>query len=132
MHAKWMEYLEQFLYVVKYKKGKTNIVVDTLSRRHNLFAKLGVQILGFNHIHELYSQDYDFSSLYVDCFKNAQGGFYVNDGYLFKEGKVFIPQGSHRKLMVKEIHEGGHMGNFGVDKALSKLKYKLFWPYSHE
>lgn len=49
-HAKWIEYLEQFPYAIKYKKGK-NIVVDALSKRNNLFSKLGVQILGFNHIH---------------------------------------------------------------------------------
>jgi len=39
-HAKWMEFLEQFPYVIKYKKGSTNIVVDALSRRHKLFSKL--------------------------------------------------------------------------------------------
>jgi len=32
-HAKWMEFLEQFPYVIKYKKGKSNLVVDALSRR---------------------------------------------------------------------------------------------------
>ena len=39
-HAKWMEFLEQFPYVIKYKKGSTNIVVDALSRRHVLFSML--------------------------------------------------------------------------------------------
>jgi len=48
-----MEFLEQFPYVIKYKKGSTNIVVDALSRRHTLFSKLGAQILGFDHIREL-------------------------------------------------------------------------------
>ena len=40
-HAKWMEFLEKFPYVIKYKKGNTNIMVDALSRRHALFSKLG-------------------------------------------------------------------------------------------
>jgi len=31
-HEKWMEFLEQFHYVIKYKKGSTNIVVDALLR----------------------------------------------------------------------------------------------------
>ena len=56
-HAKWMEFLEQFTYVIKYKKGSTNIVVDALSRRHALFSKLGAQILGFENIQELYKED---------------------------------------------------------------------------
>ena len=54
-HAKWMEFLEQFQYVIKYKKGKTNVIVDALSCRHVLFSKLGAQIFGFEHIHELYT-----------------------------------------------------------------------------
>ena len=57
IHAKWMEFLEQFPYVIKYKKGSTNIVADALSRRHVLFSKLGAQILGFDNIKELYQED---------------------------------------------------------------------------
>ncbi|XP_028193856.1 uncharacterized protein LOC114379406, partial [Glycine soja] len=36
-HAKWVEFLEQFPYVIKHKKGKGNIVADALSRRHEGF-----------------------------------------------------------------------------------------------
>ena len=64
-HAKWMEFLEQFPYVIKYKKGSTNIVVDALSRRHALFSKLGAYILGFENIPELYKKDRDFASTFV-------------------------------------------------------------------
>jgi len=53
-HAKWVEYLEQFPYVIKYKKGKANVVADALSRRYTLLAKLRSQILGFDNICELY------------------------------------------------------------------------------
>ncbi|GKV06983.1 hypothetical protein SLEP1_g18797 [Rubroshorea leprosula] len=36
--AKWVEFLETFLYVIKYKKGKENIVVDALSCRFSKMA----------------------------------------------------------------------------------------------
>jgi len=64
-HSRWMEFLEQFLYVIKYKKGSTNIVTDALSRRHVLFSKLGAQILGFDNIRELYQEDQDFASIFA-------------------------------------------------------------------
>jgi len=46
---------------------------------------------------------------------------------LFKEGKIYIPKGSHRKLLIKEMHEGRLMGHFEVDKTLSMLKEKFLW-----
>lgn len=120
-HAKWVEYLEQFPYVIKCKKGKTNVVADALSRRHTLFCSLGAQILGFDNIRDLYALDEHFSPIYESCGKKAQDGFYLVEGYLFKEGKLCILQGSIRKLLVKESHEGGLMGHFGIDKTLGKL-----------
>jgi len=115
-----MEFLEQYPYVIKYKKDSTNIVVDALSSRHALFSKLGVQILGFDNIIELYKEDHDFASIFAKCEYRAQGGFYVSEGYLFKEGKFVFP---------KESQEGGLMGPFGVDKTLELLKGKFFWSY---
>ena len=128
-HAKWMEFLEQFPYVIIYNKGSSNIVVDALSRRHALFSKLRAQILGFENIIELYKEDHDFASIFAKCEHGAQGRFYVSEGYLFKEGKLCIPQGAHRKLLVKESHEGGLMSHFGVVKTLELLKGKFFWPH---
>ncbi|XP_073355047.1 uncharacterized protein [Aegilops tauschii subsp. strangulata] len=42
-HAKWVEFIETFPYVVKYKKGKENMVADALSRRHVLLTQLEVK-----------------------------------------------------------------------------------------
>nr|KYP35911.1 Retrovirus-related Pol polyprotein from transposon 17.6 [Cajanus cajan] len=128
-HAKWVEFLEQFPYVIKYKKGKNNVVVDALSRRHALLVSFGSQFLGFDHIKELYSNDSEFNDYYTQYLAKPQRGFYISEGYLYKEGRICIPQGSTRKLLVKESHEGGLMGHFGVEKTLSFLKDKLFWPH---
>nr|KYP50846.1 Transposon Ty3-I Gag-Pol polyprotein [Cajanus cajan] len=121
--------IEQFPYVIKYKKGKNNVVADALSRRHTLLISLGSQILGFNHIKELYTNDLEFKENYTQCLAKPQGGFYISEGYLYKEGRICIPQGSIRKLLVQESHEGGLMGHFGVEKTLSFLKEKFFWPH---
>ena len=53
----------------------------------------------------------------------------LQEGYLFKEGKLCIPQGIHRKFLVKESQEGGLIGHFGVDKTLELFKGKFFWPH---
>jgi len=128
-HAKWVEFLEQFPYVIKCKKGKTNVVADALSRRHTFLSSLRAQILGFDNIRELYVSDEYFSPIYASCGHKAQDGFYVDKGYLFKEGRLCISQGSIRKLLVKESYEGGLMRHLGIDKTLIFLKKKFFWPY---
>src|SRR3954469_21297786 len=33
-HAKWVEFMEYFPYILKYKKGKENVVADALSRKN--------------------------------------------------------------------------------------------------
>ena len=49
-HAKWMEFIETFPYVIKYKQGKENVVVDALSRRYALVSTLNAKLLGFEYV----------------------------------------------------------------------------------
>jgi len=71
-HAKWVEFLEKFPYVIKCKRGKTNLVANAISRRHTLLSSLGAQILGFDNIRELYVSDEYFSPIYASCGHKAQ------------------------------------------------------------
>jgi len=45
-HAKWVEFIETFPYIVKHKKGKDNVVADALSRKSVLLNHLEVKVLG--------------------------------------------------------------------------------------
>ena len=122
-HAKWVEFLEQFPYNIKYKKGKSNVVADALSRRYTLLAKLG-----FDNICELYSQDPFFAPIYSNCLNKSQGSFYVSNGYLFKEACLCVPCGTHRKLLIIEMHEGDLLYILGSPKRWSCLKKNSFGP----
>ena len=33
-----------------------------------------------------------------------------------------------RKLLIREAHEGGLMGHFGIAKTLDVLYYHFYWP----
>ena len=57
-HARWVEFIEMFPYVIRYKQGKENVVADALSRRYALLSTLDVKLLGFEHIKELYAEDH--------------------------------------------------------------------------
>ncbi|RVW25127.1 Transposon Ty3-I Gag-Pol polyprotein [Vitis vinifera] len=112
-HAKWVEFIETFPYVIKYKQGKENIVAGAL---------------GFEYVKELYANDDAFASVYGECEKTSFGKFYRLDGYLFRENRLCVPNSSMHELLVHEAHGGGLMGHFGVRKTLDVLHEYFFWP----
>ena len=83
-HAKWVEYLQSFHFIIKQKSGKLNKGADALPRRHLLLFQLDTCVLRFEHLKSLYASDEDFGQLYLACQKHPKGHFSVQDGYLFK------------------------------------------------
>jgi len=128
-HGKWVEFIEQFPFVIKYKQGKENIVADALSRRYALITTLNAKLLGFEHIKSLYVDDDDFGLIWSACEHGAFNKFFRHEGFLFKGNKLCIPKCSMRELLVLESHCGGLMGHFGVLKTYDILAEHFFWPH---
>jgi hypothetical protein len=83
-HAKWIEFIESFPYVIKHKKGKENVITDALSRRYALLTQLDYKIFGLETIKDQYVHDADFK----DVLLHYQDGktwnkFVFNDGFVF-------------------------------------------------
>lgn len=127
-HAKWVEFLEIFPYVIKYKQGQENRVADALSRRRTLITMLTSKLLGFEMIKGEYMKDDDFAGIYQACQDKSENGFHVQDGYLYKKGRLCIPRHSLRELLIREAHGGGLAGHFGENKTVEALKEHFFWP----
>ncbi|XP_070010565.1 uncharacterized protein [Nicotiana sylvestris] len=117
-HAKWVEFIETFPYVISYKQGKENVVADALSRRYVLVSTLTSKLMGFDQIKGLYANDVDFGKIFADCKLSPFERFNLQDGFLFKENKLCIPNCSLREVFVREAHCGGLMGHFGVPKTI--------------
>ena len=124
-HAKWMEFIEPFPYVIKYKKGQENIVFDALSRRYALLTSLDAKLIGFEYVKELYEHDSAFAQIFAACEKGTFKNFHRVDGYLFKENKLCVPQSSMQELLMREAHGGGLMGHFWVKRTLDILHEHL-------
>jgi hypothetical protein len=67
-HAKWVEFIENFPYAIKYKQGKEKIVADALSRRYVLLHTMNTRLVGFEYVKELYDNDSNFATF----FKNKE------------------------------------------------------------
>ena len=80
-----MEFIETFLYVIKYKHGKENIVAYTLSWKYFLLNTLNTRLLEFECVKELYHDDTDFGVIYFQYELAATNGFCRHDEFLFKD-----------------------------------------------
>ncbi|XP_010559009.1 PREDICTED: uncharacterized protein LOC104827529 [Tarenaya hassleriana] len=128
-HAKWLEFIETFRYVIKYKKGKDNAVADALSRRHTLISVMETRTFGFEYLKDQYWTDPDFGSIVSECGNGAWGPLYLHDGYLFRDKRLCIPQGSMRNIILHEAHGGALAGQFGVEKTLAAIHDHFYWPH---
>jgi hypothetical protein len=126
-HAKWIEFIETFPYVVKHKHGKDNIVADALSRRCALVTQLDTKVLGLESIKTLYADDSDFNESFSHCIaEKGWDKFYIHDGFLFRTNKLCILACSIRGVLLQEAHAGGLAGHFGVKKTLDMLSDHFF------
>ena len=115
--------------MIRYTKGKENIVADALSRRYVLLNSLETKLLGFEHIKTLYATNADFKDIYASCEKFGRGKYFKNDGFIFFENRLCVPNSSLRELFVKEAHAGGFGGHFGVAKTMIVMQDHFYWPH---
>jgi hypothetical protein len=127
-HASWVEFLQPYSFSIKHKSGKLNQVADALSRRHSLLSTMEVQVLGFEVLKEMYKNDPDFGNVWESCSQGSFNHFLVQEGFLFKNNKLCIPQCSLRRAIIQEVHGGGLAGHFGRDKTLALVQENFFWP----
>jgi hypothetical protein len=128
-HAKWVEFIETFSYIIKHKKGKENVIADTLSRRYTILSQLDHKIFGLESIKELYATDVDIKDVYENCREGRTWNKYVlQDSLLYRANKLCVLASSVRLLFLQEAHGGGLLGHFGVKKTDDVLAPHFFWP----
>jgi hypothetical protein len=66
-HEKWVEFMQNFTFVIKHIAGNANKVVDALRRRCLILQEFQVESLGFEHLKDMYCDDTDFMKAYEAC-----------------------------------------------------------------
>jgi hypothetical protein len=133
-HAKWIEFMQNFTFVIKHISGNANKVVDALSRRCLILQEFQVKTLGFEHLKDMYCDDPDFKEAYEACEnpvlrdRSQWTEYMIQDGLMFKGFQLCIPRCSMRENMLKEKHSGGLAGHFGHDKTFAQLNSSYYWP----
>ncbi|XP_043717743.1 uncharacterized protein LOC122665641 [Telopea speciosissima] len=63
-HAKWVAYLQEFIFVFKYKVGKAKTLVDALSIKVLTLHTFSANVTSIDHIKDKYVLYKDFSAIY--------------------------------------------------------------------
>jgi hypothetical protein len=63
-HVKWVEYMQNFTFVIKHISGVANKVADALSSKCLLLQEFKVKTLGFDDLRDMYANDQDFKEAY--------------------------------------------------------------------
>jgi hypothetical protein len=100
-HARWIEFIETFPYIIKHKKGKDNIIADALSRCYNLLSQLDYKIFGLEMLKELYATDLDFKDAYKNCREGRSWQkIVIHDGLLYCASKLCVPASSVQLMLL--------------------------------
>jgi hypothetical protein len=104
-HAKWVEFIESFLYVINHKKGKENVIADALSRRNALLIELDYKIFGLETSKDQYVHDADFKDVSLHCKDGKTWNkFICNDGFVLRANKLCTLASSIRLLLLPKTH----------------------------
>nr|GEV65962.1 putative reverse transcriptase domain-containing protein [Tanacetum cinerariifolium] len=105
-HAKWVEFLQDYSFVIRHKSGTANTVADALSRRRTLLTSLQVKVEWFDTLCTLYPADLDFSAVW-EAYRIAPTlGYSIVNGFLFKRVRLCIPKCSFKDAILFEGHKG--------------------------
>jgi hypothetical protein len=88
-HAKWIEFMKNFTFVIKHISSNANKVVDALSRTCLILQEFQVKTLGFDHFKEMYHDDLDFGEEYESCVNPVLRDISQWDEYLIQDGLLF-------------------------------------------
>ncbi|XP_020524215.1 uncharacterized protein LOC110007453 [Amborella trichopoda] len=123
LHAKWMAFLQEYIFLLKHKAGTQNKIVDALSRRAVLLRTLSMEVLGFEVIEDQYKVDPIFSKVLERCVdgRDPMGEYITHDGCLFKDVQLCILDCSLREKIIMELHGGGSGGHFEKDKTMAMV-----------
>nr|GEX81760.1 hypothetical protein [Tanacetum cinerariifolium] len=126
----WSHYLKPMLFVLYFdhEAGSSNVVVDALFRRHSMLSILEARVLRFSFIKELYESDPDFGPLLCLSPNMSKVPYAVQEGFLFKNGRLCIPKESIRDMLIREAYGGGLAGHSGNTKTLEIMNEHFYWP----
>ena len=86
--------MQSYTFSLKHRSGKSNRVVDALSRRQLLLTEMQIEVVGFKELKSLYPEDPDFCEAWKACTelvtldRTKWLDFIIQDGMLFRGSQL--------------------------------------------
>jgi hypothetical protein len=129
-HARWVDFLQQFSFMLNHKAVMENRVADSLSMKQQLLTTLTVEVTAFTEIKKQYQNDPDFGQPFEHLsirVSPTSAKFTLVDGYLFYNNRLFLPRTFIREFVIIELHAGGIAGHLGRDKTIHLVEDQFYW-----
>ena len=128
---RWVEFLQEFEFEIKFCPEKEIAAADALSRR---VISMAIAILQSDMLGEI-QREIGADDFFGPFFKELQEGKVVKqlEGYSVKDGQLLylkrlcVPAKLRLKIL-REAHEGPLASHLGYHKMYESLKKSFFWP----
>ena len=130
-HSKWVEFLQDYTFVLTYKVRVENKIADVLSRRVIILIAMSSEVSRFKRLREDYESCPNFREIFItlwDDFVREIDRFLLLYRYLFRLCKLCIPRTSLRDFLFWEMHAGGLTGHFGQNKTNEVVEHGFYSP----
>jgi len=149
--VRWLETLTNFDFQIIPISGKSNFVADALSRQPqdaepavaykqsllqqvvscttepksqaNHISKISFEPSAYEGIVSEYTNDEEFRAQY----DNPQTPFQKEMELLYYHGKLCVPKGSFRELMLHDYHSSPQAGHLGITKTVKRITPHYYW-----
>ena len=132
---RWVEFLQEFTFEIKFRPRKENQAADALSRR---VVALAISLTNSTLPEEIQQEILldDFFGNLIDEIQGQRNSriledYTLKEGLLFFKNRLCIPK-KLRNQILKEAHESPLAAHPGYQKMFASLKEKFFWPRMKE
>ena len=129
--ARWQDFLAELDYVMEYKSGRANLVVNALNRKGELADISRPQ----SNLRDRIKNGLQHDTLAQTIIQLVKEGktrrFWEEDGLILIKGKrIYVPSYDNlRRKVMKECHDSKWAGHLGVHRTLALVSDSYYWPH---
>lgn len=128
-HAKWVEFLQEYKFVLKHRVVVENKTADGLSCKISILHSMKTEVTGFDRSKEEYETYPNFGEVYTSLKRDSSRSvtyYTLQDGYISKGVRLCIFCTSMRDFLVWELHAVGMAGHFGRDNTTALVDDRFY------